>query len=378
VIDDFILLAVFVGNDFLSNLPDLHIFENGLERLFEVYKKIIVEMGGYFFFLSPFSYLFSSFFSVFVFFIYLIYLILRTIFLTFYVIDGYINEAGTLNTRRLQQVLDEMAIWEREVFEREYVGHFSVYAIDVNQVIHDSFRVVLTGPQRVIFDQVKAFVLAHRSSSPSSKSQKTRRRLAMKNEFSAGERLFIGRLAEDLHLNVRWDEFAVLGSGEGDVDADAEEVNVVTWRFPGDDGEGDDGHGASNNIKNGNANASGNGAATNGDVVVDVPITVTVNGNDDGNEDEWVDEDEESRAAIDRVLGKYEKAKVLDDEGGFDERHERRVEEKMAEWKASYYQVGFAFHFRCFRGEILMWVFVVQSKLEISYKDETAMGDLVY
>jgi hypothetical protein len=35
-------------------------------------------------------------------------------------IDGYINEAGTLNTRRLQQVLDEMAIWEREVFEREY------------------------------------------------------------------------------------------------------------------------------------------------------------------------------------------------------------------------------------------------------------------
>jgi hypothetical protein len=40
--------------------------------------------------------------------------------------------------------------------------------------------------------------------------QKRRQRLAMKNDFSARERKFIGRLAEDLHLNVRWDEFAVV------------------------------------------------------------------------------------------------------------------------------------------------------------------------
>lgn len=45
VIDDFVLLAVFVGNDFLPNLPDLHIHENGLERLFEVYKKILPTLG---------------------------------------------------------------------------------------------------------------------------------------------------------------------------------------------------------------------------------------------------------------------------------------------------------------------------------------------
>ena len=45
VIDDFILLAVFVGNDFLPNLPDLHIHENGLEKLFEVYKKVLPAMG---------------------------------------------------------------------------------------------------------------------------------------------------------------------------------------------------------------------------------------------------------------------------------------------------------------------------------------------
>jgi 5'-3' exoribonuclease 1 len=45
VIDDFILLAVFVGNNFLPNLPDLHIHENGLERLFDVYKTVLPWLG---------------------------------------------------------------------------------------------------------------------------------------------------------------------------------------------------------------------------------------------------------------------------------------------------------------------------------------------
>ena len=45
VIDDFILLAVFVGNDFLPNLPDLHIHENGLEKLFDIYKKVLPSLG---------------------------------------------------------------------------------------------------------------------------------------------------------------------------------------------------------------------------------------------------------------------------------------------------------------------------------------------
>lgn len=45
IIDDFILLAVFVGNDFLPNLPDLHIHENGLEKLFDIYKKVLPSLG---------------------------------------------------------------------------------------------------------------------------------------------------------------------------------------------------------------------------------------------------------------------------------------------------------------------------------------------
>lgn len=45
VINDLNLFAVFVGNDFLPNLPNLHIHENGLECLFDVYKKILPSLG---------------------------------------------------------------------------------------------------------------------------------------------------------------------------------------------------------------------------------------------------------------------------------------------------------------------------------------------
>ncbi len=34
--------------------------------------------------------------------------------------DGYLNENGVINTKRLQVILDEMAVWEKEVFEKEY------------------------------------------------------------------------------------------------------------------------------------------------------------------------------------------------------------------------------------------------------------------
>lgn len=46
IIDDFVLLAVFVGNDFLPNLPEVHIRESGLEYLFEVYKHVLPSLGA--------------------------------------------------------------------------------------------------------------------------------------------------------------------------------------------------------------------------------------------------------------------------------------------------------------------------------------------
>ena len=45
VIDDFLLLTVFVSNNFLPDLPHFHIHANGLERLFDVNKKILPSLG---------------------------------------------------------------------------------------------------------------------------------------------------------------------------------------------------------------------------------------------------------------------------------------------------------------------------------------------
>ncbi|KAG5652989.1 hypothetical protein H0H81_002814 [Sphagnurus paluster] len=281
VIDDFILLAVFVGNDFLPNLPDLHIHENGLEKLFDVYKKVLPGM------------------------------------------DGYINESGTINTKRLQLVLDEMAQWEQEVFEQEYAdqnwykGKQAKHVKEM-ELAQKRSKLVLTVPQREIFDRVKAFVMDNRQAASASHTRTAR--LAMPNDFPARERKFIEKLAEDLHLSVRWDEY------------DEQDVNLVTWRLPG---------AAEEQPEDGNTSETG-----------------TPNGRSEG-EDEWEDvDDEESRVAVDRVLKKYEKAHVAQDDegGGFDARHNRSVKEKMDEWKRGYYR----------------------GKLEISYDDPKEMGDLIF
>ncbi|GJE94543.1 5'-3' exonuclease [Phanerochaete sordida] len=280
VIDDFILLAVFVGNDFLPNLPDLHIHENGLEKLFDVYKKCLPSL------------------------------------------DGYLNESGTINTKRLQVILDEMAEWEREVFEKEYSdlnwykGKQSKHMKEI-EAAKKRQKLALSTAQRKIFDQVKAFVLEHRA--PGSVAHQRKSRLTMPNTMPAKDRKFISKLAEDLHLSVTWDEY------------DENDENLVTWRFPGELEEP---------------------VPENGD---------SPPKSEEGDEDDeaWEDEDdEESRAAVDRVLQKYERAKVQEDdqEGDFDARYELSIKEKMDEWKRGYYK----------------------GKLEISYDDPQQMFDLVY
>ena len=53
-------------------------------------------------------------------------------------------------------------------------------------------------------------------------------------------------------------------------------------------------------------------------------------------------DDEESKAAVDRVLAKFDKLKVQpeDKEGDFDARYELGIKEKMDEWKRNYYKVS--------------------------------------
>lgn len=45
IIDDFILMAIFVGNDFLPHLPDLHINEGALEKIWTIYKEMLPTAG---------------------------------------------------------------------------------------------------------------------------------------------------------------------------------------------------------------------------------------------------------------------------------------------------------------------------------------------
>jgi 5'-3' exoribonuclease 2 len=47
LLDDFVFLCTFVGNDFLPHLPSLSIREGGLDFLFNVYKRILPSLGDY-------------------------------------------------------------------------------------------------------------------------------------------------------------------------------------------------------------------------------------------------------------------------------------------------------------------------------------------
>ena len=111
----------------------------------------------------------------------------------------------------------------------------------------------------------------------------------MPNIFSAGEREFLTNLAQNLHLTLSWDEY------------DDEDQNLVVLRFPG---------------------------------VLESPL------DDEDSESDSQDE-AEAATAVDRVLRKYDKAKMLTEnvDDNFDSREELRLKQKMDEWKRTYYWV---------------------------------------
>ena len=139
---------------------------------------------------------------------------------------------------------------------------------------------MLTAPQRIIFEEVKEFVLSHRKGHVSKADKPPSDALRMPNTFPARERKFIADLAAELHLEVSWDEY------------DDEDENLVVFRLPGPVRAAENGHN-------------------------EEEIIVTEENGDEEDDDEWVDESEESEedpeamAAVDRVLTKYEKAKVV-------------------------------------------------------------------
>lgn len=172
VIDDFILICIFVGNDFLPHLPDLHINEGALELLFAIYKNILPQAGG------------------------------------------YLNEGGVLRVERLQLLLEGLKDFERTKLEQavtELGGH------DVETTAKDSAKrlakargrgdLVLTPAQKHVFDQVRVLVESQRPGATSDSSTPTDVVIPPEQASSAEDRKFLQQLTDSLHLKLSMDDY---------------------------------------------------------------------------------------------------------------------------------------------------------------------------
>jgi 5'-3' exoribonuclease 1 len=158
VIDDFILMAFFVGNDFLPNLPHLHINEGALALMFATYKSALPKAGG------------------------------------------YINEGGAINLDRLGLLLDELSHAEFRFFEAENAdaAWFKGKRLEKEDVMERTKRkdqLVISSDQREIFKKVKKYV----HSRPSSGNAPS---YDLPVSLPARDRKFVEELAQS--LNLQW------------------------------------------------------------------------------------------------------------------------------------------------------------------------------
>lgn len=167
VIDDFILMAFFVGNDFLPNLPHLHINEGALRLMFDTYKSVLPKA------------------------------------------KGYINEEGVINMGRLAILLDTLAHVEYRHFEVENsdAAWFKGKRLEKEDVLEKTKRrgiPVLSKEQRAIFLTIKDFVgnyLATKDTTP----------YDLPATLKAVDRKFVQDLADNLHL-----QWKTITSDDGD------------------------------------------------------------------------------------------------------------------------------------------------------------------
>ncbi len=158
VIDDFILMAFFVGNDFLPNLPNLHINEGALALMFKVYKSVLPKAGG------------------------------------------YINEGGVINVQRLSLLLDELSDVEYRFFESEnadasWFKGKQLAKVDVMGKGKKAGKLSMSTVQKGVFKQVKKF-----ANNRSGGTVTPQLPLDLSTTLPAADRKFVEDLAEDLGL----------------------------------------------------------------------------------------------------------------------------------------------------------------------------------
>lgn len=78
IIDDWVLMGFLIGNDFIPNLPDLHIIDGAMPLMYKVYREVLPMLGG------------------------------------------YINEDGYLNLSRFEKFLTKLASFDFEQFREKY------------------------------------------------------------------------------------------------------------------------------------------------------------------------------------------------------------------------------------------------------------------
>ncbi|KAL2315302.1 Protein kinase domain-containing protein [Schizosaccharomyces pombe] len=154
ILDDFILLAFFVGNDFLPHLPGLHINEGALALMFSIYKKVMPSAGG------------------------------------------YINEKGVINMARLELILLELENFEKEIFKAEVSetknnGNSDKPSFDFLKYITESTNDIkaMTGEQKNYFLQIKKFLSSREPF------------IDFSANISSVDQRFLRRLCNDLHLS---------------------------------------------------------------------------------------------------------------------------------------------------------------------------------
>ncbi|KAK9767450.1 exonuclease II Exo2 [Basidiobolus ranarum] len=152
IIDDFVLMAFFVGNDFLPNLPHLHIAEGALSLMFNVYKKAIIQAGG------------------------------------------YINDGGRMNIERLQILLNFLHDFEKDLFEEQFsdLNWYSGKTISLEQEKlkkKEKGGLFITAKQKELYEEIKKFYVVHNQES-----------LHFSPDLSAKDRGFIQTVAKDLGL----------------------------------------------------------------------------------------------------------------------------------------------------------------------------------
>lgn len=157
IIDDFILMAFFVGNDFLPNLPNLHINEGALAAMFQKYKEILPKG------------------------------------------KGYINERGVINLERLATMLDALSNIEYRFFEAEYSDASWIKAKQKSNGVEGTSKKsagsTITPQQKQIFKSIKKYVTRRNTDHDQSGSN-----FDLSPMLPARDRKFVQELADDLHI----------------------------------------------------------------------------------------------------------------------------------------------------------------------------------